>query len=124
MKRHNFKLILIVLCFIISCKTEKKEQYNPQKELENRYNKLLLYKADSLAFPRSYNSKEKKIKKVPSKDWTSGFYAGNLWQIYEITGKPEYKELAKKWTAFIEKEKSNNITMIWVLKFLIVLVKV
>ena len=112
MKKHNSTLFLLVLSFLISfsCKTEKENKYNPQKELDNRYKTLLNYKIDSLGFPRSYNPKEKKIKKVPSKDWTSGFYAGNLWQIYEITGKPEYKELAKEWTAFVEKEKYNDRT--------------
>lgn len=79
-------------------------------DLKNRYAKLLAYKLDSLSFPRSYNIEKNKIKKVPSKDWTSGFYAGNLWQIYEITNDSKYKELAKKWTAFIEKEKYNNRT--------------
>tara|TARA_R110001592_G_scaffold76099_2_gene229963 strand:- start:2294 stop:3466 length:1173 start_codon:yes stop_codon:yes gene_type:complete len=106
-KKPLFFTLFIVLSSLISC---KKEQYNYQKEIENRYSKLLSYPLDSLAFPRSYNPKEKKIKKVPSKDWTSGFYAGNIWQIYELTKNPNYKELAKKWTAFIEKEKYNDKT--------------
>ncbi|WP_158837298.1 glycoside hydrolase family 88 protein [Polaribacter sp. L3A8] len=109
-KKTHIKFFFIILSFLVSCKTEKKERYNSQKKLENRYTKLLLYKVDSLAFPRSYNPKEKKIKKVPSKDWTSGFFAGNIWQIYQITGNPKDKELAQKWTAFIEKEKYNDKT--------------
>mgnify|MGYP003631952132 CR=1 FL=1 len=110
MKKHRFKLFFIALSFLISCKSEKKEHYNYQKELENRYNKLLTYKLDSMAFPRSYNDSTKQINKVPSKDWTSGFFAGNLWQIYELTGNEAYKNQAEKWTAFIEKEKYNNRT--------------
>lgn len=81
-----------------------------QENLENRYVNLLDYQLDSLGFPRSYAYKKKEIVKVPSKDWTSGFFAGNLWQIYELTGDSAYKDLAKDWTAFIEKEKFNNRT--------------
>jgi rhamnogalacturonyl hydrolase YesR len=110
LKKNNLIILLLLIGFISSCKTDIIKSYNLEKELENRYTKLLSYPLDSLAFPRSYNSKEKKIKKVPSKDWTSGFYAGNFWQIYELTNKSQYKELAKKWTSFIEKEKYNNKT--------------
>lgn len=108
--KHCFKLFFIILSFLVSCKTEKKEQYKSQKELENRYNKLLTYKLDSLAFPRSFSHEKQQIKKAPSKDWTSGFFPGNLWQIYELTGNEAYKERAKQWTAFIEKEKFNDGT--------------
>jgi rhamnogalacturonyl hydrolase YesR len=94
----------------VSCKTEKEDRYNFQEALENRYNKLLLYKLDSLAFPRSYSHEKQQIKKVPSKDWCSGFFSGNLWQIYKLTGNEAYKTRAQQWTAFIEKEKYNNRT--------------
>ncbi len=109
-KKHHFKLFFIVISFLIACKSEKKEHHNFQKKLENRYNKLLEYKLDSTAFPRSYSHEKQQIKKVPSKDWTSGFFAGNLWQIYKLTGNEDFKKKAKEWTAFIEKEKFNNRT--------------
>ncbi|TXD50433.1 glucuronyl hydrolase [Polaribacter sp. IC066] len=110
MKKHLFKLCIILSCLLFSCKNEKKEPYNSYKELNKRYTKFLKYEPDSLAFPRSYDSKKEKIKKVPSKDWTSGFYPGNLWQIYELTNNADYRELAIKWTSFIEKEKFNDKT--------------
>jgi rhamnogalacturonyl hydrolase YesR len=50
------------------------------------------------------------VKKVKSKDWTSGFFPGNLWQIYSLTGDVRFKEKAILWNAFIEKEKFNNTT--------------
>ncbi|WP_299550827.1 glycoside hydrolase family 88 protein [Seonamhaeicola sp.] len=78
--------------------------------LQIRYSKLLDYKLDSTAFARSYNPKTATIKKVPSKDWTSGFFPGNLWQIYMLTGDEAFKNKAKAWTAFIEKEKYNDRT--------------
>lgn len=100
--------------FVYSCKPDykTKTEHTIGKEnlLEQRYIKLLNYQIDSLAFPRSYSPEAQQIKKVPSKDWTSGFFAGNLWQLYELTGNEAFKNRAEQWTAFIEKEKFNNKT--------------
>lgn len=40
---------------------------------------LLEYPVDSMAIPRSMNVENNRIRKVTSGDWTSGFFAGNLW---------------------------------------------
>lgn len=108
--KNNFIIAFILMGFLSSCKTEKVENYNPEKELKIRYEQLLNYEPDSLSFPRSFSIDKNEINKVPSKDWTSGFYAGNLWMLYELTNNPKYKESAKKWTAYIEKEKFNDKT--------------
>ncbi|MBO2543176.1 glycoside hydrolase family 88 protein [Salegentibacter sp. BDJ18] len=42
---------------------------------------------------------------VKSKDWTSGFFPGTLWYIYENTGDQYWLEQAQKYTAKIEQEK-------------------
>jgi unsaturated chondroitin disaccharide hydrolase len=76
--------------------------------LETRYQMLLDYPVDSMAMPRSMNIKTNLIKKVPSRDWTSGFFAGNLWQLYRITGNKKYKDQAEKWTPFSKKESLNR----------------
>jgi len=47
---------------------------------------------------------------VPSRDWTSGFFPGVLWYLYELTGKTEWREVAARYTADIEKEKFNGAT--------------
>jgi rhamnogalacturonyl hydrolase YesR len=104
-----YLLILFSFSFFLSCNKQEKK-YNAKSNLESRYTKLLNYKPDSIGFPRSFSILKNEINKVPSKDWTSGFYVGNLWQIYELTNNLDYKELAKKWTAFIEKEKYNDKT--------------
>jgi rhamnogalacturonyl hydrolase YesR len=110
----NILLLSLVLIIASSCKNETKSidknSESIEEQLQKRYSRLLTYKLDSLAFPRSYSHEKSEIKKVPSKDWTSGFFAGNLWQIYELTGDETYKDQAKKWTAFIEKEKFNDRT--------------
>ncbi|WP_282041774.1 glycoside hydrolase family 88 protein [Winogradskyella flava] len=106
--------ICIIFLTSYSCKDNPKPKddivESPEQQLKQRYSKLVTYPLDSTAFPRSVNLKTNNLKKVPSKDWTSGFFAGNLWQIYELTGDTAYKNKAKKWTAFIEKEKFNDRT--------------
>jgi unsaturated chondroitin disaccharide hydrolase len=47
---------------------------------------------------------------VPSRDWTSGFFGGNLWYMYELTGKEYWKDKAMLYTAPIEREKTNKGT--------------
>ena len=51
-----------------------------------------------------------RLKLVPSKDWTSGFFPGELWFLYECSGKKEWKNEAEKFTENIEKEKYNGGT--------------
>lgn len=42
--------------------------------------------------------------------WTSGFYPGTLWYLYEYTQDPALKQEALKRTALVEKEKHNKGT--------------
>jgi unsaturated chondroitin disaccharide hydrolase len=44
---------------------------------------------------------------VPSHDWTSGFFPGYLWLLYQATGQARWKTAAQEYTARIEPEKTN-----------------
>ena len=46
----------------------------------------------------------------PASEWTSGFYPGTLWQLYEATGDDAFAEAARRWTALVEPEKTNGRT--------------
>jgi unsaturated chondroitin disaccharide hydrolase len=46
-----------------------------------------------------------KLKLIKAQDWTSGFFAGELWFLYEQTGEKEWLEAAKKFTAWLEPVK-------------------
>lgn len=50
------------------------------------------------------------LKLVSSADWTSGFFPGVLWYIYEFTQNIEWKREAEKYTALLEKEQYNRTT--------------
>ncbi len=46
----------------------------------------------------------------PSSSWTSGFFPGSLWYLYEYTGDEKFREYAKEMTSRVEKEKYNKGT--------------
>ncbi|MDR0232401.1 MAG: glycoside hydrolase family 88 protein [Dysgonamonadaceae bacterium] len=47
---------------------------------------------------------------VPSKDWCSGFFPGELWYMYEYTKDEKWKQLAHRQTIILEREKFNDRT--------------
>ncbi|MBW1296190.1 glucuronyl hydrolase [Aquimarina litoralis] len=105
------------MVFFTACKDASSEdkveeeigEENTIVKYSDRFSYLLEYPIDSISFPRSAD-RDGKIKKVPSKDWTSGFFPGSLWRIYQITDDVRYRDRAKEWTVFIEKEKYNDRT--------------
>ena len=79
-------------------------------------NKTIQWKSDpknlkkpEVVSPRTIDT-EQNLVLVPARDWTSGFFPGELWFLYEYTGKEEWKELAGEFTARIENEKWNGKT--------------
>jgi len=59
--------------------------------------------------PRSLSA-EGNLILVPAKDWTSGFFPGVLWLLYEVTGDKKWEEQARVYTSNIEGEKLNGKT--------------
>lgn len=109
-------LLVMLLVLFTACKDtvsknkpEEIVEENIVLKYSDRFSYLLEYPIDSISFPRSAH-KDGTIKKAPSKDWTSGFFPGSLWNIYRLTDDTRYRDRAKEWTAFIEKEKYNDKT--------------
>src|SRR5258705_13687083 len=65
-------------------------------------------KAD-LVSPRTLDSAAN-LKLVNSRDWTSGFFPGELWFLNEYTRNNDWKKQAEDLTVNIEKEKTNATT--------------
>ncbi|MEL7222996.1 MAG: glycoside hydrolase family 88 protein [Bacteroidota bacterium] len=63
---------------------------------------------DSMSIPRTVE--EGKLKGTRSKSWTSGFFPGILWQLYDHSQAPELKAAAETWQSFVEKEKMDSTT--------------
>ena len=112
MTKYGYFILGFAFLFL-GCNALYKPKTGNQTEasylLKQRYKQLLKYPIDSLSFPRSMSTVSGLIHKVPSKDWTSGFFVGNLCQLYQLTGNTEYQEQAEKWNTFIEKEKFSLV---------------
>ena len=106
-------LFLLTVSGIYSC-SEKTKWLN-----ENTYATLsnqLKYaieaaenkEGDRFVSPRTIEAG--RVKMVAASDWTSGFFPGILWYMYENSGDDFWKEKASKFTSFLENEKWNNRT--------------
>jgi rhamnogalacturonyl hydrolase YesR len=110
------KLIIVVFISLFlsvnhnSLAQNKSTDITLNRNISSRFSYLLDFPVDSIAIPRSVNISNGVFKKVKSKDWTSGFYVGNLWQLYTLTADSKYKESAIKWMPLVEKEKFNGGT--------------
>ena len=56
---------------------------------------------DTVRIPSTF--KDDKIVYVPTRDWVSGFFAGTLWYMYELTGDEQYAVHAQKQTEALGK---------------------
>jgi unsaturated chondroitin disaccharide hydrolase len=108
----NLKSLLIavfsvaLLCYAIKAKLDAKANLEKAKiQLEKS---LVAYK-DSLSFPRGAKA-DGSYRSTASNEWTSGFYPGSLWYMYDYTKDKKWERAARKWTAGMEKEKFNKRT--------------
>jgi hypothetical protein len=46
-----------------------------------------------------------KIKYIPPQEWTSGFFPGSMWYLYELTNDSKWKELGTKYTEALDSVK-------------------
>ncbi|MBJ2176206.1 glycoside hydrolase family 88 protein [Aureibaculum sp. A20] len=105
------KLLICTTLLFTSCKNPTKEKNNEQITTDSlltlRYQKIVNYPVKDDAFPRSMDTTSKEVRLVKSNDWTSGFYPGNLWQLYKLTNQNVFKEKASEWTTYMEDQKMN-----------------
>lgn len=98
------KLLLVALLITgisVQC-TDKRDII--EENIENAKAQLdYLIKAseanDTLRIPSTFRNGE--IDFVPTDDWVSGFFAGTLWYMYELTGEEYYAEQAQKHTEIL-----------------------
>lgn len=62
-----------------------------------QYSGLLAQSQPKPGFPRTLENGE--VRMVEVKDWTSGFFPGSLWYLYEATGNAKWKSAARDYTA-------------------------
>ena len=87
----------------------KKEFSLAEKQTDFMLRQIADFKGDSkLVSPRTFENG--KFKMVSSTDWTSGFFAGELWLFYQKTKDDKWLQLARTFTAKLEKEQFNKGT--------------
>lgn len=77
-----------------------------EKQAQLLYRESVAGRSGNKIFPRTVEMDSLKL--VHSGDWTSGFWPGILWFLYEYTGKQEWKSKAEEFTALMEKEPKNR----------------
>ena len=62
----------------------------------------------AVRFPLTFDSARREQVYTAFSSWTSGFYPGSLWYLYEATGDAFFMNRAKFWTEALEKNKGDN----------------
>ncbi|MFT3784195.1 MAG: glycoside hydrolase family 88 protein [Nibricoccus sp.] len=73
-----------------------------------QYDYLLTQIVNKPGIPRSWASGE--VVMVPSHDWTSGFFPGSLWFLFEATGQKKWRDSAEHFTELLAPEQFNRRT--------------
>ena len=114
---HTLKRILLsaVSLMTVACSSPHEELYlmidSAFKNAESRYLELAddVLKTDHGKLPHSLKE-DGSLTLVSSKGWTSGFFPGSLWYIYEYTANEQIKARADVFTSFLENERHNTGT--------------
>ncbi|MEO1418115.1 MAG: glycoside hydrolase family 88 protein [Bacteroidota bacterium] len=118
MNIHTRYIFLFFLLGLFSCQSTPSENKlfttgDFSHRLETQVAKAIDYiphlKVDSMAIPRSVK-RDGSLHGTNSRSWTSGFYPGELWMLYEFSGEEALRESALRWTQFVEKEKYDTHT--------------
>lgn len=117
----SLSCVLFCLSIMVACTSPTSPQTTPvemsQELLENRLQQLsqkaltdlTKLPLDSTQIPRSLYE-DGRLHAGGSRDWTSGFYPGTLWQLYQFSQNPALKTAAETESSYIEKEKWDTHT--------------
>ena len=98
--------IFLFLCCSPTRKITSAGTFNEiEKQTQVMLSEISKVKAGDNFSPRTIENGNLKL--VASRDWTSGFFPGILWYLYEYTGDQNWKEQARNFTASLEREKTN-----------------
>jgi unsaturated chondroitin disaccharide hydrolase len=105
-------IVLIFFWFLSSsCSAQPKPVDVPSAIVAaaKQYEKMLAAQKSTEFIPFTLNP-DGSPKNRKSDWWTSGFFGGSLWYLYEYTHEKKWKDAAHQWTMAVEKEKTNTTT--------------
>ena len=100
-----FIALIVSLSFMETCYSQKNNSFNIKKQLDycaEQASKTLAVIPNDGTSPRSIPTESKEWKFVDYKDWTSGFWPGELWYLYEATGDKKWQKEADKFSQFLK----------------------
>lgn len=102
------KTTLIALSFVLSQLSfaQKKTITEAEKQVSLLYKESVEKRMNRQVFPRTLRNDSLRL--VVSDDWTSGFFPGMLWMMYEYTNNNTWKQKAEEFTALMEREPRNR----------------
>lgn len=73
-----------------------------------QYTRMLAQLSSPTSYPRTWHGH--KLVTTRAADWTSGFFPGSLWYLFEATNAPRWREAATAFNAGLEGMKENRRT--------------
>lgn len=104
-----FKLGIFILTFVFIQSCQNKPQENEEDFIEKnidfaaqQYGLQIdnIEKSEKILNPRNYI--DGKINYARPQDWTSGFFPGSLWYLFDLTGNEKWENLAEKYTEALD----------------------
>ena len=101
---------IVLLCMAIGCGNKKPKKNNAQtfdidKQLsycaQQASKTLTLIPKDGKSLPRNIAPDSQEWRFINYKDWTSGFWPGTLWYLYENTNDQKWKEQADAYSRYL-----------------------
>ena len=114
MKLKTNLTLLVLLCASMAVQAQKVNVSKAVTSAEKQVDLLLKNTAvveaanPKLVAPRTVEGG--KLKLVVGRDWTSGFFSGMLWYLYELTGDKKWLAPAKEYTLKLEDQQYNKGT--------------
>ena len=104
------KISILALAVCMAGCASKQGTKSPGDEMEfivGQFENTLEEEDNPTKIPRTINE-DGSLKTVDIYSWTSGFFAGSLWYLYELTGEEKWKTEAIKWTEALDKRFNTN----------------
>ncbi len=103
MKHTSFLVTILLFLILVSACKKQKSLLTPDliTFIQEQYSNTLEASDDLSRIPRRIDENGELVT-TGIYGWTSGFFAGNLWHIWEMTGDDKWKKEAIRWTETLD----------------------
>jgi len=108
MTLRNLFIITAIFALVVACTNPKNTFMHENVDFATAQTELMLKKTGEPTgenYPRTMNNKGE-LATTGMYEWTSGFFPGNLWYLYELSGDSIWRDRAEAWTRSLEPLKT------------------